>query len=172
MALIPSPDTYGFTLFCDDIRSEADGKISYVGSYGGHMFIHAAFPVTLPKFGFAIFLLQRETNFIPHVTLHVFLPGDPDDTPSIVAQMGEAAEGAVMASVAEVKGKVHPANKRPDDSPHIVMQSNLVMASLVIKQPGQIRVRCVLGDNTFRLGAMTVSPSPSAPPFIPAEVTN
>lgn len=36
------------TLFCDDIRYEMGGKLSFIGVYSGGMFV-PAFPVTLPK---------------------------------------------------------------------------------------------------------------------------
>jgi hypothetical protein len=36
------------TLFCDDIRHEVGGKLSYIGVYSGGLFVRA-FPVTLPK---------------------------------------------------------------------------------------------------------------------------
>lgn len=36
------------TLFCDDIRHEVGGKLSYIGVYSGGLFV-PAFPVTLPK---------------------------------------------------------------------------------------------------------------------------
>jgi hypothetical protein len=36
------------TLFCDDIRHEIGGKLSYIGVYSGGLFV-PAFPVTLPK---------------------------------------------------------------------------------------------------------------------------
>jgi hypothetical protein len=29
----PAPDIYGNTIFCDDVRFEIDGKITYVGTY-------------------------------------------------------------------------------------------------------------------------------------------
>lgn len=36
------------TLFCDDIRHEVGGKLSFIGVYSGGLFV-PAFPVTLPK---------------------------------------------------------------------------------------------------------------------------
>ena len=36
------------TVFCDDIRHEAGGKVSYIGVYAGQLFV-PTFPVTLPK---------------------------------------------------------------------------------------------------------------------------
>ena len=36
------------TIFCDDVRQEIGGKCSYIGVYGGEMFV-PGFPVSLPK---------------------------------------------------------------------------------------------------------------------------
>lgn len=36
------------TLFCDDIRHELGGKLSFIGVYSGGLFV-PAFPATLPK---------------------------------------------------------------------------------------------------------------------------
>lgn len=36
------------TLFCDDIRHEMGGKLSYIGVYSGGLFV-PSFPFTLPK---------------------------------------------------------------------------------------------------------------------------
>jgi hypothetical protein len=36
------------TLFCDDIRHEMGGKLSFIGVYSDSLFVNA-FPVTLPK---------------------------------------------------------------------------------------------------------------------------
>ncbi len=36
------------TLFCDDIRHEVNGKVSFIGVYSGRLFV-PAFPITLPK---------------------------------------------------------------------------------------------------------------------------
>jgi hypothetical protein len=42
MTLLPSPDVWGYTIFCDDIREEIGGKVSLIGIYAGTMH---AYPV-------------------------------------------------------------------------------------------------------------------------------
>lgn len=37
-----------FTIFSDDVRHEIGGKISYIGTYSGKMFV-PSFPITIPK---------------------------------------------------------------------------------------------------------------------------
>lgn len=42
-------DPYGITLFCDDIRAEVGGKLTYVGHYTGDLIVHSNAPAVLPK---------------------------------------------------------------------------------------------------------------------------
>ena len=41
------------TTFCDDIRQEIGGKLSYMGVYSSDLYV-GGFPITLPKFCVAI----------------------------------------------------------------------------------------------------------------------
>jgi hypothetical protein len=83
MALLPAPDIYGYTIFCDDPRQEVDGKFLLIGVYSGIMFVHAPFPFKLPTFAMRTMVFQRKETFIPKVALRVFLPGDEEDVASI-----------------------------------------------------------------------------------------
>lgn len=44
---------YLHSIFCDDIRHEVGGKISYIGAYSGRLFV-PSFPVIVPKLCIAI----------------------------------------------------------------------------------------------------------------------
>lgn len=48
MVLQNKMERYIETIFCDDIRHEVNGKISFIGVYSGKLFVHD-FPITLPK---------------------------------------------------------------------------------------------------------------------------
>src|SRR5262249_34042823 len=94
MTVLPTPEIYGYTIFCDDIRQEVGGKISFVGVYSDTIFIHGEFPVTLPKFAFVISLIQRREILERNIQVQIFLPGDDEDSPSISQQISEPVEGA------------------------------------------------------------------------------
>jgi len=153
MALLDAPDLFGRTIFCDDIRTEADGKISYIGSYGGYMFVHGPFPFTLPKFGLGIVFAQRKSLFVPNVGLRVFLPGDTEDAPSLVADLQEVAEGAT--AIAASAASPLPAS----DQSYVHLMANIILAPLVLKEPGPMKVRAVRGEDMIRLGTLTILPS-------------
>jgi hypothetical protein len=156
MALLDRPDFYGDTVFCDDIRHEVGGKVSYIGSYQGSMFISAAFPITLPKFGFAITFLQKRTNFEPNLGVRIFMPGDSDDAPSIQADLIEQGQGTIAAETR--------AQSRHLLTEHsmIALRSNLLFSPLIISRPGIIQVRILRRGDLVRLGDLSVELAPTA----------
>ena len=79
MPVVNSPDIYGYTVFCEDIRSETSGTRSMIGVYFGQMFVHGAFPIALPKFAFHVVFFQRKRIFRPGLELKIFLPGDVEE---------------------------------------------------------------------------------------------
>jgi hypothetical protein len=56
------------TIFCDDIRHEVNGKISYIGVYAGTMFV-PVFPSTLPKLCIDIKVVSPPDNPIKSLKL-------------------------------------------------------------------------------------------------------
>jgi hypothetical protein len=166
MGLLDPPDLYGYTIFCDDIRHEADGKLSFIGAYSnGQMHVHVSFPLTLPKFGFGIFLAQKPKIFEPNIGFRIFLPGDLDDAPSIRGELAEITEGAALARVQEAT-EAYPAIREAESEKLITMQAHLIFAPVVIKEPGFIIVRAARKNDTVRLGALRIlaAQMPSKPP--------
>jgi hypothetical protein len=156
MITLPAPDVYGFTIFCDDIRQEIGGKVSFIGTYSAGIFVHGGFPCTLAKFAFATTLLQRREVLEPNVEIQIFLPGDDEDTPSFRTHVTESVEGTVAAqTAAEVAGL-----PRADDS-FISLSAAVITAPLVIKEPGIIKVRALRRGELVRLGAIRIMPAPT-----------
>ena len=161
MALIPTPDIYGYTIFCDDIREELGGKQSFVGCYPATMFVHVPFPATLPIFATAVTVMQRRKAFEPNFSLCIFLPGDADDQPSIQGKLQETNESKVAELTAAESAELHPDAQGDDfDEQYITLNARLKFSQLILKQPGLIKVRAIIGENTYRLGTLRVSPPP------------
>lgn len=57
-------------LFCDDIRHEIGGKLSYIGVYSGGLFV-PVFPVTLPKLCLSVKVVTPADEPLRSLTLHV-----------------------------------------------------------------------------------------------------
>src|SRR5262249_10273063 len=95
------PDAWGYTIFCDDIRVEVGGKLTYVGSYGGRMGVYGTFPCVLPKIFLGIVYYQHLGKVELPIKFWVFLPGDADEKPSIVAEWPrEAVEQSIREAEA------------------------------------------------------------------------
>jgi hypothetical protein len=164
MALLPAPDVYGYTIFCDDIRQEVGGKVSFIGSYSGTMIVNVPFPATLPIFAMGITLLQRRRVFIPNIRLWVFLPGDPDDAPSMQAEAGESIDGAIAAATSAETDALHPDAHGLEEDRYVILHTHIRVSQLTIKQPGVMKVRAVIVDDMVRLGGMRISPPPQENP--------
>jgi hypothetical protein len=140
----PGPDIFGSTIFCDDIRFEMDGKVSYIGAYTGVMFVRDGFPIILPKFGLGIQFVQKVAVFKPNLLFKVFLPGDADDSPSIVYDLTPANQLEPRA-----------------EGQFLVVRANFVLSPLEIKQPGHLQVRVERDGILYRCGALRIEQSPA-----------
>jgi hypothetical protein len=150
-----SQDYVAYTIFCDDIRQEIGGKVSYMGVYrGGKLFAHSPFPLTLPKFGLAVHYAQKKGHFVRPTSLRVYLPGDDEGKPSIEAEFPTVID--------ELNGDAPPI--AGTDPTFIAAMIQLVLAPLVITQSGPIKVRAVRGDEMIRLGTLEVHQAPDVTP--------
>jgi hypothetical protein len=154
MILRDTPDVYGFTIFCDDIREEVGGKFTFIGSYIEKMFVQGTFPLALPKFGLGVTTIQRAHLFAPLTKILVFMPGDGDDQPSITADL------PTDASQLEI-----PKPNGEHAQPIVRSGTNLVFSPLPIKQPGLMKVRAVRNNELIRCGLLQIEAQ--APPEVP-----
>jgi len=159
MKLVDAPDAWGYTIFCDDIRVEIGHKLTYVEVYGGRMLVHGAFPAAISKLCLGIVYYQRLSKGVLPVKINVFLPGDPDEKPSVQAEMPpEATQHAVESSEAlESRAHTKPA------SSFVTANMQLALTPLTISQPGLILVRAVRGDELIRLGTLVVDAATEVP---------
>jgi hypothetical protein len=145
MKKLPVPTNFGHTIFCDDIRNEVDGKVTYVGVYNGSMIVNGAFPFTLAKFAVsATLVLDAQDKSV--YSFHIFLPGDAEGMPSVK-----------IDSVNSLNGNDLP--KLFDEDPRFALSFNGVLSSLVIASEGIIEVRAVKNEEYIRLGRLRVSSS-------------
>jgi hypothetical protein len=158
-----SPKIFGSTVFCDDIRREEAGKISLIGVYRGALLANAPFPIVLPKFGFAIsyhHLRSSKKPAIGPVEFCIFLPGDDADSPSITGQIPlQEPPPEDPARLAELIS----AGERA----YIRANAEVVVAGLLLKSVGVIKVRAIAAGKMYRIGALRVEqgvlPRPPAP---------
>lgn len=150
---IASPSTpYGYTLFCDDIRYEINGKLTLAGVYASDMIFPNDFPVTLPKLCLRISYFERPHESTDPIQVRVYVPGDPADMPSFKVDIPREQINALPIPTPE-----------PDLEQMIAIIFHMEAAGMVIKEPGAIRVRAYRGDTEVRLGSMTVRKGPIPP---------
>ncbi|CAA6604234.1 conserved hypothetical protein [Rhodospirillaceae bacterium LM-1] len=157
------PKIFGFTVFCDDIRTEADGKISYIGSYPSDMIIHGEFPAILPKFGFGIKLLIRTdvaSKIKSNVPIKILMPGE-DITSSSISFEFPSEE---LMSQANKSSPVSAKESGNDSHPYFQVNANLIVNSLSFKQAGRVCVRAVFGNEVVKLGSLGVQKAPTGVP--------
>jgi hypothetical protein len=142
-------ERYGYTIFCDDIRNEPGGKLSFVGCYNAVMFISRRFPLSLPKFCMHFHIFSPATQPYRSVVARCYLPGEDDP-------------------IAEEKIDVPPLRDQedllkglPKESliPFIVVASSLIFTPLEISQPGLIHVRAVIngGPGELHIGTLKIA---------------
>jgi hypothetical protein len=150
--------SFGYSIFCDDIRQEVHGKLSFIGIYVGTMIVHVPFPTTLPKFYiYANYCQPYEGNSpkINSMDFQVWLPGNVSDAPSISAPVFRSDQQQLPP----------PPDQLPiwDDSDVETVLRFAVpiwLEPLVIPVAGRIKVRAVVDGTVTKLGALKVQPAP------------
>ncbi|WP_134188295.1 MULTISPECIES: hypothetical protein [unclassified Methylosinus] len=152
----------GYTIFCDDIRSEVGGKISLIGCYSGVMLVSGHFPIIIPKFGLSITCISAMEK-LRQFEIKVFLPLDPDDKPSIAENIALPPDG-VDAFEPFV----------PDSDPDVLrlafVTRNFILSPLEIRAEGNIKVRIVHNERLVKAGALRVLLAPSAEQLNPTKM--
>jgi hypothetical protein len=88
MSIIKRQIPSGYVIFCDDVRQEINGKTIFIGVYHGNdMTVLAdSWSVTIPKLSIVIAYHENIDTFISMNEVRVYLPGEPEDSPSLRIQ--------------------------------------------------------------------------------------
>ena len=150
------PDCWGTTIFCDDIRSEAGGKITLVGMYPVSLQVHSPFPVTLAKFGFWFRYFERPKGRTGNGKLLVWLPGD-QNTASIEADLP-------LDDIRKPHDGPPPEHAVEGEFLHL-WQAPMLFAPLLLLKAGRVSVRLHLADGTIvPLGTLPITGPEEANP--------
>jgi hypothetical protein len=142
---VVTPDAFGATIFCDDVRFEMDGKVSLIGTYGGDMIVRDGFPLVLPKFAAAVLFVQKKEVFSTNLELRIFLPGDAEDKPSVVTEL---IRPGVTPSAPEA------------DSNFIIVRTNMIFTPFPLDGPGNIKVRVARDGVLYGAGSLRIIAAP------------
>ena len=142
-------ERFGYSIFCDDIRNEIGGKLSFVGCYNAIMFVSAQFPLTLPKFCIHMHILSSADRPFRSIIARCYIPDEEDpvvedtiQTPDTVAQ---------VSLLADIERNI----KEPR---YIAASASLILAPLRIQAPGLIRARALIdgGPEETKLGSLRI----------------
>jgi hypothetical protein len=143
-----NPTPRGYSLFCDDIREEVNGKTSYVGAYNGSIIGYGPAPATLPKLCIAIFYMQAPTDESRPVKIKILFEHEGVETVLIEGDLPPEGFHAV------------PIEPLLTD-PLLGANVNIVLSPFTIERDGLLKARAYYGDEEIKLGSIAVRNQPS-----------
>lgn len=131
----------GHTIFCEDIRTEFDGRNTLIGVYR-HLIGLPTFPAILPKLGVAI--TYRQPNELPPLPVKVRLISEPADGDQV--------------TLAEVELDMPGMRDQPAlQDRWTVVDTALLISPFKVDGPGHLKVRAYTeGRDTVRLGRLQI----------------
>lgn len=143
-------ERFGYSIFCDDIRNEPGGKLSFIGCYNGVIFVPPQFPFVLPRFCVHIHIFSPATQPFSSIVAKCYAPG----------QEAPIFEEAIEPPRKEQQRELLvPLEKDASAAPiYIVAGTSLIFAPLIIRGPGLIRVRAAVDDEgeELKLGSLRI----------------
>lgn len=141
---------FGYSIFCDDIRNEVGGKLSFIGCYNAVMFVTDVFPFTLPKFCIHLHVVTPAHEPFKLIVARCYAPGHREP---IASERIEPPAQAEQSRLVEEIGHVPAVPK------FIVAAASLVFAPLKIDEPGLISVRALVDDaaDELKIGSLRVA---------------
>jgi hypothetical protein len=142
-------DRFGYSIFCDDIRNEVGGKLSFIGCYNGVIFVPPQFPFILPRFCVHIHIFSPATQPFSSIIARCYAPGD--DAPIFEQPIDPPEKMQQLELVAHLE-------KDPSAPLYIVAGTSLIFAPLKIRGPGLLRVRALVdgAGEEIRLGSLRI----------------
>jgi hypothetical protein len=140
---------YLHALYCDDIRHEVGGKVTYVGTYGPDMFV-PEFPFVVPKLCVALFMSMPWELEARKLVARVSLDGD------LIADFDADIESVVTRQLSD------PCIG-PDDAARQIVTTYFSVTGLQIKAPGKIKTLVRVDDDEIRGPALKILERPDQP---------
>jgi hypothetical protein len=156
MTIFVPTTPFGYTIFCDDVRQESNGKLFYIGVYQGDMIIHVQPPTMLPSFVAIVHYLERPGESGLPVKMKMFAPG-AESTPIFEFDV----------PVEQMRSSPLPPDKEGEDK---VLRASIPMklAPFIVPSEGLIKIRAYRGDDEIRLGTLRVQfQTPPTAPVVP-----
>lgn len=137
-------EPFGWCVFCDDVRNEVGGKVSFMGVYSNDIVFSAPFPVTVPQFSIiANYRVDIHDPITDEIMLEISFPGD---TAPIVNSAIPVAE-------------IQSGSKKPEYAQYFSISARLIFSPCEFKADGLIEVWIARGESRNRIGVLAVRSS-------------
>lgn len=140
-------------LYCDDIRQELGGKLSYMGVYHQRLLLEAL-PAVLPKLcvRVQVSVPAAEVNF-DKVTIRILHDDD-----------------VVGEGVFEYSDENDAESSETGDDSHkvITLKSHFAFSPFVINSPSVLKIRVLINDEEYRGASLDIARAPEGTEFAPA----
>lgn len=143
MSVISPSTPSGHSIFCDDVRNEANGKQILIGVYNADMLVDS-FPILLPNFSIVIRYQERKNESDLPVKFVVTVPNPHDEK---IFEVDVPREAFVHPD---------PPSWDVEEQPLITLNLNPSFAGFMLLHTGRIKVRAYRGDDEIRLGTLRV----------------
>jgi hypothetical protein len=135
---------YGVTTYCDDIREEVGGKLTFVGCYSGDMNIYGIAPAALAIFcAYISFRIPDKINF-SKVKIILCIEYDLETKELARAEFDRPENGAEVLENLVVPGQM------------LSINLPIKLAPLLIEKDCFIRSRAYLDEVEYKLGSLKV----------------
>src|SRR5437667_364391 len=102
-------NSWGFSLFCDDIRHEIGGKYSVMGIYQVDMILPTPPPFALAKFCILVKYFETLDARADDLLLKIYMPGDQKDAPTITMPIPRSEIGPPSPDLDEDQERIFAA---------------------------------------------------------------
>lgn len=139
----------GYVVFCDDVRHEVGGKVSYMGVYSGEITVYGDTPLNLGSFCVAASYLDTPPQEDKLVEFKIIKEGSTVETLHL-------SQVTIPAQPKELDLEEDDANGTRFVGVKILAR----FTPLLISEPCKIRVRAYVDGNEIRLGTIKVKIAP------------
>jgi hypothetical protein len=144
-----SPPYFARSIFADDIRIEKDDRYSVMGCFPGGIRADS-FPFKMNRLAIMVEFQQLQSEDRLPITIKVFAPGAGEDEPMFSSH--HVAE-ELAAGGALIRPEDADAGPFPAHAVHRITQL-IIGLSLVVQQPGYLRVRVFRGEDVLAAGGL------------------
>lgn len=138
-------NSYGYTIFCDDIRQEVGSKLTFVGAYSADLNFTDPPPSALMKLCFfsVVYLAPEQLG----ETIRYVVYGNKEE---VLFQ----TEQSIAVDAAK---KLLESQPPEEDSPKFVQMAVAAMIAPFPLSEGRVRVRAYVGDILIKLGSLRLN---------------